>query len=172
MVSVYIPIIYLAILVGSLATFSILYRRRKVVQTSQTEKWFPPHTFRDIYYSLQNSDEAIPTNILKAALLTRATEDIRRLQKLRVKKIALNNLMQRGSVGDGLINDFTRLEEEVQAEIMDVVSEAQALQEGWGQIIFQTANEMVANEASRKILGRIAPTAMKEANVCSQLIAY
>lgn len=158
MVSVFVPIIYLAVLMGSLATFSFFYRRRKPAPVSQLEEWFPPNTARDIYFSLQAQD-GCPTGLLKSALLLRAVEDIKRLQKIQVRKNALNVVMQKGGAGEDLWTRFLQLEEEMKAEVMDVVSEAQALQEGWNQIIFQTANEMWLNDQSRQTLSKIMPMA-------------
>lgn len=160
MVSVFVPIIYLAVLIGGLGTFSVIYRRRKPAPVSQLDEWFPPNTARDVYFSLQ-AQENVPTGLIKSALLLRAVEDIKRLQKIQVKKTALNTLMQKGGAGDDLWTRFLQLEEEMKTEVMDVVAEAQALQEGWQQIIFATANEMYLNDQSRQTLSKIMPTAAK-----------
>ena len=64
-----------------------------------------------------------PDSILRAALLNRACEDIRRILEIRAKKPALNQLLQRGSVGDDLWQRFLRAEKEVEAELRDVVEE-------------------------------------------------
>ena len=156
MVSVFVPILYLAVLIGGLSTFSYFYRR-KAKPVSQLEEWFPANTARDVYFSLQATEA--PDGMLKAALLVRAVEDIRRLQQLQVKKQALNNLIQRGGAGDDLWRRFLQLEEEMKEEVMDVAQEAQALQEGWNQVIFQTANEMYLNDMARQKLSKILPTA-------------
>ncbi|CCG81670.1 putative Translocation protein [Taphrina deformans PYCC 5710] len=154
MVSVFVPILYLAVLIGGLGTFSYFYRRRKPAPVSQLEEWFPPNKARDVYFSLQAQDN-VPTGILKSALLLRAVEDIKRLQQVQTQKTALNVLMQKGGAGDDLWTRFLQLEEEMKAEVMDVVNEAQALQEGWNQLIFQTANEMMLNDTSRQTLSKI-----------------
>ena len=160
MVSVFVPILYLAVLIGGLSTFSYFYRRRKNAPVSQIDEWFPPNTARDVYFSLQ-AQEGIPDAILKAALLVRAVEDIKRLQKLQTRKQALHNLMQRGGAGDDLWKRFLQLEEEMKDEIMDVAQEATALQEGWNQVIFQTANEMYLNDLARQKLSKILPKAQE-----------
>lgn len=158
MVSVFVPIIYLAVLIGGLGTFSVIYRRRKPAPVSQLDEWFPPNTARDVYFSIQ-AQENVPTGIVKAALLLRAVEDIKRLQKIQVKKTALNTLMQKGGAGDDLWTRFLQLEEEMKNEVMDVVAEAEALQPGWQQVIFATANEMYLNDQSRQTLSKIMPMA-------------
>lgn len=66
---------------------------------------------------------AVPESVLKAALLRRAAEDIKRLLELRNKKPALNQLLQKGNVGDDLWQQFLRAEKEVEEEFRDVVSE-------------------------------------------------
>ncbi|KAJ5199631.1 Sec62/63 complex subunit Sec66 [Penicillium cf. griseofulvum] len=155
-----VPIAYLGILLGSLATFSSLYRKRKSHKAASLEPWFPAHVQRDIYFSLLHLEPsttstnekapAIPDSIFKASLLRRAAEDIRRIMALRSQKQALTTLVQRGSVGDDLWQRFQRAEKEMEDEVKDVVSEANAYVPGWGQTIFQSANEMMNNDIYRK----------------------
>lgn len=156
-----IPFAYLSILVGSLATFSSLYRKRKAAKSLSLEPWFPPHLRRDIYLSLlhlepdanatttssEKKPPAVPDSVLKAALMQRAAEDITRILSIRNAKPALGTLLARGSVGDELWQRFLRAEKEIEEELRDVVNEANALSPNWGQTIFQNANEMVQSEA-------------------------
>lgn len=127
-------------------------------KAASLEGWFPAHLQRDIYFSLMHLDPsaqsekktpAVPESVLKAALLRRATEDIRRVMTLRSQKQALSMLLQRGSVGDDLWQRFLRAEKEMEDEVRDVVSEANAYVPGWGQVIFQSANEMLNNDLYR-----------------------
>jgi translocation protein SEC66 len=158
-----VPLAYLSILVGSLVTFSSLYRKRQLSKSTSLEPWFGPHLQRDIYLSLlhiepepgQEKSPTIPDSILKAALLQRAVEDIRRILSIRSAKQALSNLVQRGSVGDDLWQRFQRAENEIQEEVRDVVNEANALAATWGNTILQSANEMVNNELIRQKLAEI-----------------
>lgn len=153
-----IPFAYLGLLVGSLATFSSLYRKRKAARSTSLEPWFGPHVQRNIYLSLlhlepqpdQEKATPVPDSILKAALLQRAAEDIRRILAIRGAKQPLSQLLQRGSVGDDLWQRFLRAEKEMEAELRDVVEEANALATNWGQTIFQSANEMVNNATIRE----------------------
>lgn len=102
-------------------------------KAASLEPWFPAHLQRDIYFSLLHIDpssqseekkiSAVPESVLKAALLRRATEDIRRVLALRSQKQALSMLLQRGSVGDDLWQRFSRAEKEMEEEVKDVVSE-------------------------------------------------
>jgi translocation protein SEC66 len=131
-----LPILYLTIVIGSLYTFSTLYRKRQLNKAAKLEPWFPPHKQRDIYLSLLHLDPAeasegdgekklskVPDSVLKAALLQRALEDIRRIVQLRSAKPALQTLLQRGSVGDELWQRFLRAEKEMEEEVKDVVNE-------------------------------------------------
>ena len=119
-----IPIAYLFILVGSLYTFSSIYRKRKAYHAASLEPWFPPHLQRNIYLSLlHQEDPKVPDSILKAALLRRAVEDISRIIQIRSQKQALQVLLQRGSVGDDLWQRFQRAEKEIEDELRDVVNE-------------------------------------------------
>ena len=188
MVSVFVPILYLAVLIGSLGTFSYFYRRRKLTADSkpQLDDWFPPNHARDIYFSLMSkpefadaqnppvatsSEEAqayaaarttwSKTQLLKAALLMRAYEDIKRLNELNARKQALHNLVQAGRASDELWRRMLTAEEELKQELMDVVNEAGALQEGWGQIIFATANEMQLNNDIRDRLEGLVSVAQQ-----------
>lgn len=132
-----LPVLYLTILIGSLYAFSTLYRKRQLSKAANLEDWFPPHKQRDIYLSLLHLDPAeasdsadgekklknVPDSMLKAALLRRAVEDIRRIVRLRSSKEALQRLLQRGSVGEELWQRFQRAEKEMEEEVKDVVSE-------------------------------------------------
>ncbi|PVI08096.1 hypothetical protein DM02DRAFT_608202 [Periconia macrospinosa] len=158
-----VPIAYLFILVGSLYTFSSIYRKRTAAKAASLEPWFPPHIQRNIYLSLLHMDEPkCPDSILKAALLRRATEDITRIMAIRNAKQALQVLLQRGSVGDDLWQRFQRAEKEIEDELRDVVTEANAFAPNWGQTIFQSASEMLQNDQIRERVTEILSTAQSE----------
>lgn len=71
----------------------------------------------------QEKAPKIPDSVIRAALLRRAVEDIRRIIQIRTSKQALTTLLQRGSVGDDLNQRFSRGEKEIEEEIRDVVTE-------------------------------------------------
>ena len=81
--------------------------------------------------------------------------DVTRILRIREDKPALQNLLQKGSVGDDLWNSLLAAEKELEAEIMEVHAEANTFVDGWGQVIFQTANEIIANEKSRAVLEQL-----------------
>ncbi|KAH8815108.1 Pre protein translocase subunit Sec66-domain-containing protein [Xylogone sp. PMI_703] len=158
-----VPFAYIAVLLGSLITFSSLYRKRKAARSATLAPWFPPHLQRNIYLSLLHLEPeagkekapAVPESVLRAALLRRAVEDIHRIIQVRTAKQACSTLLQRGSVGDDLWQRFLRAEKEMEQELTDVVMEANALAPSWGQTIFQSANEIAANTVFRKRLDEI-----------------
>jgi len=64
--------------------------------------------------------------------------------------MALTTLQNRGLVGDDTMARFAAAEKELEAEIVDVVSEANTFRPGWGAMIFQTATEMAHAEKTRE----------------------
>ncbi|KAM0712187.1 hypothetical protein Q7P37_011281 [Cladosporium fusiforme] len=162
-----LPTAYLVILIGSLYSFSTVYRQRQIARASKLEPWFPQHVTRNIYLSLLHLDpeaasdgsekklSKVPDSVLKAALLKRAVEDIQRIVQLRQAKPALQTLLQRGSVGEELWQRFQVAEQEMEAEVKDVVSEANAFAPNWGQVIFQSANEINQNILLKKRIGEM-----------------
>ncbi|KIW56600.1 hypothetical protein PV05_05247 [Exophiala xenobiotica] len=164
------PIAYLGILIGSMATFSHLYRQRQINSKLRLAPYFPAHASRNIYLSLlhmsdSNPDVKVPDSVLRAALLSRAVEDVQRVMEVRTRKPPLAQLLQRGVVGDEIFQRLQRAEQELELEIKDVVNEANALAPNWGTHIFQSANEMVNNKMLRDKLDAIKATlpAEKEA---------
>ncbi|KAF2742613.1 translocation protein-like protein sec66 [Sporormia fimetaria CBS 119925] len=158
-----IPFAYLFILVGSLAVFSSLFRKRKAAKAASLAPWFPPNLQRDVYLTLLHQEEPrVPDSMLKAALLRRATEDIHRIVQIRNGKAALQVLLQRGSVGDDLWQRFQRAEKEIEEELRDVVNEANAFAPNWGQIIFQSASEIAQNTMLREQLSTVLSTSKSE----------
>lgn len=81
--------------------------------------------------------------------------DVVRVIRIREDKPVLQSLLQKGSIGDDLWNSLLSAEKELEAEIMEVVAEANSFVEGWGQVIFPTANEMLANEKMRAMFEQI-----------------
>jgi translocation protein SEC66 len=122
------------------------------------ESWFPPHPARDVYISLLSSPTPVPESLIKSALLVRASADVKRIWRLREDKMALTNLHQRGLLGDETLSRFEAAEKELEAEIVDVVQEANTFRQGWGGMIFATATEMAQAERTREIvinIGRV-----------------
>lgn len=120
------------------------------------DPYFPRHVERDIYISLlQKTDPPAPEALLKAALVRRAMTDVTRILRMREDKPVLQNLLQKGSVGDDLWNSLLAAEKELEAEILETAAEANSFVEGWGSVIFQTATEMIHNEKLRALLEQV-----------------
>ena len=105
--------------------------------------------------SLLQADPPAHEGLVKAALLRRAVADIHRIMRIREDKPALAGLLQRGSIGDDLWNSFLAAEKELEAEVVEVVTEAETFKQGWGNLIFQTANECVQNEKLREAINKV-----------------
>jgi translocation protein SEC66 len=158
-----LPLAYLVVLVGVFMTFSRVYRKRRAFESANLAPWFGPHLQRNIYLSLlhmepeEGSEKApkVPESVIRAALLRRAVEDIHRLIQIKTAKQACSSLLQRGSVGDDLWQRFQRAEKEMEEELRDVVTEANALAPNWGQSIFGSAHEIAANTTLRERLDEV-----------------
>lgn len=153
LLSLLVPIAYIAILTTSLTIFSSLYKRRQATKAASLAPWFSAHLQREIYLNLLYLDpsnptasnpqplpptpaspsspvhipQRVPLSILKAALLHRAVEDVSRVLALQKAKPALASLLAQGKVGDDLWQRFVRAEQEMEEEIRDVVAEANIL---------------------------------------------
>lgn len=119
------------------------------------EPWFRSHPSRDVYITLLSAEPAVPESLIKSALLVRATADVKRIWRIRDDKAALTSLHARGLVGDDTMARFEVAEKELEAEIVDVVQEANTFRQGWGGMIFQTATEMAHAEKTREIVMNI-----------------
>jgi len=146
MASIWVPVIYIGVLVFGMLIFSYFYRRRRAqTAAAKYEPWFSTHPERDVYTTLLAQDPAPHDALLKAALLQRAAADVRRLMGLTEDKQALNQLLQKGSINDDLWAAFQQAEREMQAEMVEVVREAATFKDGWDKTIFASANEIVLN---------------------------
>ncbi|KAJ7362550.1 Sec62/63 complex, subunit Sec66, partial [Mycena albidolilacea] len=99
--------------------------------------YFPSHADRNVYIALlQKTDPPASDSLLKSALVRRAMADVHRALRLREDTPALQALLQRGSIGDGLWNSLLPAEKELEADTMEVVAEvANSFAEGWGQVM-------------------------------------
>ncbi|GAA5947622.1 hypothetical protein JCM10213_002234 [Rhodosporidiobolus nylandii] len=153
--SILAPLSYIGFLVVSLSLFSKIYRRRQAIKPT-TEPWFPPHKSRDIYVSLLSLDPPPPRPILVAALLRRAMDDVKLIWSVRDAKTSLTTLLQKGQIGDELWERFLEAEKELEAEIVEVVGEANTFEPGYGQKIFNVASDMVSHERWKDVYAGVA----------------
>jgi translocation protein SEC66 len=187
MASVLVPVLYLGIVLGGLLAFSSFYRRRaagmhcapamltllisrrRFHTAKLVDPYFPGHPARDTYITLLQSDPPVRDQVIKAALLARAVTDVSRVLQIREDKPALQALLQKGSVGDALWQALLAAERELEAEILDVVAEANSFVPGWGQIIFESATQVIANDKMRAML-ESTPKMRLEAGLCFRLL--
>ncbi|KAJ3824369.1 Pre protein translocase subunit Sec66-domain-containing protein [Lentinula raphanica] len=170
MASVLVPVAYILVVFGGLFIFSFYYRKQAASRV--LEPYFPSHPERNTYVTLlQKTDPPTPEVVLKSALLRRAMADVQRVIRLREDKPAVQNLMQKGSVGDDLWNSLLAAEKEMEAEIIEVMNEANTFVEGWGPVIFPSANEIIANEKMRSVFEHTADR-KAELGMCRQTDRY
>ena len=115
------------------------------------DPYYESHPERDAYVTLLQQDPPVPEVTLKAALVRRAIADVHRAVRFREDRPALQNLLQKGLVGDDLWNSLLAGERELEGEVREVCAEANTFVEGWGSLIFPTANEIIANEKMRAV---------------------
>jgi len=152
---IWAPVLYVTILIGALYAFSYIYRKR-VASQRQFEPWYPTHPERDLYiFLLQKVDSPAPDHLIKAALLRRAAADVARIVRIREDKQALQVLLQKGSVGDDLWNSCLTAEKELEAEILEVMGEANTFRPGWGQFIFASASEILGHDKIKDAVASI-----------------
>ncbi|GAA5922534.1 hypothetical protein JCM3775_005764 [Rhodotorula graminis] len=159
--SILAPLSYIGFLVGSLWLFSKIYRRRQA-NKPRAEPWFPPHKSRDIYVSLLSLDPPPPRPILVAALLRRAMDDVKLIWQIRDAKTSLTTLLGKGQIGDDLWERFLLAEKELEAEIVEVVGEANTFEPGYGNKIFNAASDMVSHERWKDVYRDIAKRRAEE----------
>jgi translocation protein SEC66 len=169
MAPIWVPFLYIGALIMGMLTFSRYLRRQKqgksnastkhrseltipTAKISATEPWFPHHQARDLYITLLQADPPTEEKILMSALLCRAVTDVKRIWQLRDSKQALNILVQKGSLGDETVARFAAAEKELEAEVVDVVADANTFKEGWGQWIFASASEIAQREKIKSVL--------------------
>ncbi|KLT39925.1 hypothetical protein CC85DRAFT_288015 [Cutaneotrichosporon oleaginosum] len=171
--SLAVPVAYFTVLISLFVVFSRWYRRKQAAQKRSYESWFPPHPARDIYTTLVAAQPPVPESMLKSALLARAAADVKRIWRVKEDKAALENLHQRGLIGDDTMARFDFAEKELEAEIVDVVAEANTFRPGWGGIIFATATEMAKAEDTRETVlnvGRVKAELEKRLQVRARLL--
>ena len=104
---------------------------------------------------------------MKAALLRRAIADVYRAIRFREDRPALQNLLQKGLVGDDLWNSLLAAERELEGEVREVCAEANTFVDGWGSFIFPTANEIIANEKMRTMFESTLKLRVEKGELCS-----
>lgn len=159
-ISVFTPIIYVIVMATAFIVFSIQYKRHRFKKLIQVESLFGHNYTVDLYLTLKDKfndktvakDERPPEKAVKAALLRRAVEAIRRSLKLKESELLFNKLYQDGLIGDDIFKQFELQNKMQQAELSDVVLECLQFSREWPEKFFPVAQEICFNEALRRRL--------------------
>lgn len=162
-ISVVTPLIYVAVLLGAFVAFSIFYRRNKIQQLAEIEPIFKDNHPASLYafLKLQFADPDLPKDqkphekVMKAALLRRGVEAIRRSLKLKENETIFNRLYQEGLIGDDVFRQFEFQAKFQEIEIKQIVQECEQYKKGWAQLFFPVAQEICFNEALRRRLNAL-----------------
>lgn len=157
-ISVFTPIIYVGILMTAFIAFSINHRKRRLRQLAQIEPLFPENECANLYalvkhMSLQPNLSPLQKPgpaVLKAALLRRAGEAIKRSMKLKEFEGAFEKLYHDGLIGDDIYKQHELQTKVQELELQDIVNEATALKADWVDTFFPVAQEICFNEAMRR----------------------
>ncbi|KAM9911884.1 hypothetical protein OXX69_003096 [Metschnikowia pulcherrima] len=159
-ISVYTPLVYVGVMVTAFAIFSVLYRRHRLRKLIGVEPLFAHNHALDLYTAVKDKyydksapkDERPPEKAVKAALLRRAVEAIRRSLKLKENEVVFNRLYQEGLIGDDVFQQFVLQNKVQQAELSDIVQESRQFSAQWPEAFFPVAQEICFNEALRRRL--------------------
>lgn len=88
-ISVYTPLIYVFILVVYLVMFASNYRKKQAKKISEQPSIFDENDAHDLFFQIKemSENEKVHEKVLKAALLNRGAESVRR--SLKLKELAL-----------------------------------------------------------------------------------
>ena len=73
---------------------------------------------------------------MKAALLRRAAEAIRRSMKLKENEVAFTKLYQNGLIGDDIFKQYEFQIKFQELELKEIVAECESYKKGWVQTFF------------------------------------
>ncbi|CCF59842.1 hypothetical protein KAFR_0I00610 [Kazachstania africana CBS 2517] len=162
--SFYTPFVYAAIVVISLWIFSMYHKRDQIKKMSELASIFDEHDARDLYFEVKEmaDEKKVHEKVIKAALLNRGAEAIRRSFKLKEMAPQIEVLYKNGSVGDEY---WQRYQTEIklnEVEFKETIQEAESLQSGWAQNFVVLCREICFNQA----LMRRYQSILKRKQVC------
>lgn len=159
-ISVFTPIIYVLLLLGIFVVFSVVYRRKRLQKLQHFEPLFgenrPAQFYEFLKQQYTNPDapkEQKPhEKVMKAALMRRAVEAIRRLMKLKEFEGNFTKLYADGLIGDDIHQQYEIQVKFQELEIQDIARECESFKKGWVQTFFPVCQEVCFNEALRRRL--------------------
>ncbi|CAH6718560.1 translocation protein Sec66p [[Candida] jaroonii] len=157
-ISVFTPIIYLIILLSCFIAFSIIYRRRTVRNLQKIDPIFEENyplimysILKDQYNDPNLSKEQKPhEKVMKAALLRRGVEAIRRSLKLKESESVYKSLYENGLIGDDIFKQYNIQVKFQELEIQEIARDCELYKKGWTANFFKVAQEVCFNEALRR----------------------
>lgn len=100
---------------------------------------------------MKESEEVkVHDKVLKAALLNRGAENIRRSFKLKELAPQVELLYKNGSIGEDYWKSFQTEIKVTEAEVKECIIEAENLQPGWPQLFLQLCQEICFNQALQR----------------------
>ncbi|CDR40588.1 CYFA0S05e02168g1_1 [Cyberlindnera fabianii] len=148
-VYVWTPFLYLAVLIAALVSFARWYRGKKIAAKQNQVPFFGRNVASETYHEL-TQHEGVNPYVLKAALIRRGAESIRRTIKLKEVTPFMTMLYQKGSIGDDLWERFQNAQQLEEEEIKTIVAETEKYKSGWVQKFVPLLQEVCFNEALRR----------------------
>lgn len=154
------PLIYVAVMLTAFTAFSVYYKRHRLHKLVSVEPIFGRNYLLELYENLRSNyqdkllpkDKRPPEKVVKAALLRRAVEAIRRSLKLKENEPVFTKLYQDGLIGDDVFKQFELQQKVQQLELKDIVEECQLFHKEWPALFFPVVQEICYNEALRRRL--------------------
>lgn len=158
--SVLTPLAYVAVMLIAFLAFSVLYKRHRFNKMISVEPIFGRNYCLELYELLKEKyqdkllpkDTRPPEKAVKAALMRRAVEAIRRSLKLKENEPVFTRLYQEGLIGDDVYKQFELQSKVQQLELKDIVEECQHFSKDWPALFFPVVQEICYNEALRRRL--------------------
>lgn len=131
---------------------------------SEQPSIFDENDAHDLYFQIKemSENEKIHEKVLKAALLNRGAESVRRSLKLKELAPQINLLYKNGSIGEDYWKRFETEVKLIELEFKDTLQEAERLQPGWVQLFVMVCKEICFNQA----LSRRYQSILKRKEVC------
>ncbi|QLL30872.1 hypothetical protein HG536_0A06870 [Torulaspora globosa] len=163
-VPVYTPLIYGAVLIVYLMIFASQYRKRRIKALTELPSIFDENDARELYFQVKQlgEEQSVHEKVMKAVLLNRGAEAIRRSFKLKELEPQIDILYKNGSIGEEYWQRYQNEVKLTEVEFKEALQEAENLQPGWSQLFVAVCKEICFNQA----LSRRYNSIFKRKEVC------
>lgn len=163
-VSVYTPLIYGAVLIIYLMIFASQYRKRRIKALTELPSIFDENDARALYFQVKqlSEEQSVHEKVIKALLLNRGAEAVRRSFKLKELEPQVDILYKNGSIGEEYWQRYQNEVKLAEVEFKEALQDAESLQAGWAQIYVALCKEICFNQA----LSRRYKSIFKRKQVC------